>query len=66
MKNGNKGLILFASALATTFSLFPSANYQTAYPKRSASSRMDTAWERTGRSMKIAVNGVKRKYGITG
>ncbi|MBU9211842.1 hypothetical protein [Burkholderia multivorans] len=66
MKDWHKGLLLFASALATSFSIFPTTNYQAAYPKRTATSRMDAAWERTGRSMRTAVDGVKRKHGIVG
>ncbi|MDN7743069.1 hypothetical protein L0Z11_26225 [Burkholderia multivorans] len=64
MKNRHKELLLFAGALATTFSLYPSTNYQTAFPKRSAASRMDAAWERTGRTMRLAAERVKRKYDI--
>ncbi|WP_241300539.1 hypothetical protein [Burkholderia stabilis] len=66
MKNRHKGLMLFAGALAATFSIFPNTNYLNAFPKRSATSRMDAAWERTGRTMKIAADRVKRKYGIIG
>lgn len=66
MKNRHRGLLLFAGALATTFSLLPHTNYQTAFPKRSASARMDAAWERTGRAMKLAAERVKRKYDIAG
>lgn len=65
MKHRHSGLALFASALATTFTLFPHTNYQTAFPRKSASQRMDEAWSRTGKQMSSAVRRVTSKNGIS-
>jgi hypothetical protein len=64
MKTRQSGLALFANALASTFTLFPRTNYQTAFPHKSAAKRMDEAWAKTGSNMHLAMSDFDRKHGI--
>jgi hypothetical protein len=61
MKHRHNGLASFASALATTFNLFPATDYRTVYFRKSASDRMDEAWARTGKEMGLAFHKVTLK-----